>query len=73
MGTDTGQTVDRATGEKGGPDTGEKIRDRRWIALAVLCTSVLVLAIDTTILNVALPSIGPVSYTHLCEAGPGPQ
>jgi EmrB/QacA subfamily drug resistance transporter len=32
--------------------------EKRWIALVVLCVSVLVLAIDTTILNVALPSIG---------------
>ncbi|OWY61738.1 MFS transporter, partial [cyanobacterium TDX16] len=31
---------------------------RRWLALALLATSVLVLALDNTILNVALPSIG---------------
>jgi EmrB/QacA subfamily drug resistance transporter len=32
--------------------------DRRWWILGVLCLSLLVIAIDNTILNVALPSIG---------------
>lgn len=30
---------------------------RRWIVLAVLCISLLIISLDTTILNVALPSI----------------
>jgi EmrB/QacA subfamily drug resistance transporter len=40
------------------PDEASEANPRRWLALVVLCTSVLVLAIDNTILNVALPSIG---------------
>src|ERR1043165_6081620 len=31
--------------------------DRRWLALYVLCTGVLMIVLDTTIVNVALPSI----------------
>ena len=31
---------------------------RRWWTLAVLCTSVVVITVDTTILNVALPTLG---------------
>src|SRR5882757_694898 len=34
---------------------------RRWYTLAVLCLSLLVIVIDTTIVNVALPTLG----THL--------
>lgn len=30
---------------------------RRWIALLVLCMGVLMIVLDTTIVNVALPSI----------------
>src|SRR6202790_1583063 len=32
-------------------------RDARWISLAVLCTAMLMIVLDTTIVNVALPSI----------------
>ena len=31
--------------------------DRRWIALGVLCMSLLVVGLDNTILNVALPRL----------------
>jgi len=31
--------------------------DRRWLALAVLCLGVLMIVLDTTVVNVALPSI----------------
>ncbi|KAA2262957.1 MFS transporter [Solihabitans fulvus] len=33
------------------------MRDRRWAVLAVLCASLLLVAMDATILNVALPSL----------------
>lgn len=31
--------------------------DKRWIALGVLCLGALMIVLDTTIVNVALPSI----------------
>lgn len=31
--------------------------DRRWLAFSVLCTGILMIVLDTTIVNVALPSI----------------
>jgi hypothetical protein len=31
--------------------------DRRWLALYVLCAGVLMIVLDATIVNVALPSI----------------
>ncbi|MGH3207013.1 MAG: MFS transporter, partial [Trebonia sp.] len=37
------------------PGTGS--RDRRWWILAVLCLSVLLVVVDNTIVNVALPTI----------------
>src|SRR5436190_6173497 len=33
------------------------IHDRRWWALAVMCMSLLVIGLDNTILNVALPAL----------------
>jgi EmrB/QacA subfamily drug resistance transporter len=39
------------------PHTAE-LDPRRWWTLAVLCTSVVLIAIDTTILNVAIPTLG---------------
>ncbi len=33
------------------------VKDRRWIALLVLCTGMLMIVLDVTIVNVALPSI----------------
>ena len=35
----------------------EKAFERRWLILAVLCVSLLVIVLDNSILNVALPSI----------------
>ena len=37
--------------------TQSRADPRRWWALAVLCLSVVVIVVDNTILNVALPSI----------------
>src|SRR5687768_8095924 len=39
--------------------------DRRWLALYVLCAGVLMIVLDTTIVNVALPSIrGDLGFTE---------
>ena len=35
----------------------ETVYDRRWWALAVLCSSLLIISLDNTILNVALPAL----------------
>jgi MFS family permease len=43
---------------KGAEMNGKSVHERRWWILGVLCLSLLVIAIDNTILNVALPSIG---------------
>jgi predicted MFS family arabinose efflux permease len=37
--------------------TGQMTGSRRWVALAPLCVTLLVISLDTTVLNVALPSI----------------
>src|ERR671935_227956 len=37
--------------------SAQKIHDRRWWTLAVLSTALLVISLDNTILNVALPTI----------------
>src|SRR5947208_733878 len=35
----------------------ESVHSRRWWALAVLCSSLLIISLDNTILNVALPAL----------------
>ncbi|MET0323588.1 MAG: MFS transporter, partial [Ilumatobacteraceae bacterium] len=35
----------------------EKVHARRWIILGVLCLSLLIIVMDNTILNVAIPSL----------------
>lgn len=37
--------------------TAEQAHERRWWTLAVICTSLLVISVDNSILNVALPTI----------------
>src|SRR5215217_2281708 len=37
--------------------TPQQLHERRWWTLAVLCLSLIVISVDNTILNVALPSI----------------
>ncbi|MGZ4785571.1 MAG: MFS transporter, partial [Acidimicrobiales bacterium] len=37
--------------------TEDTLHERRWWALAVLCLSLMVIGLDNTILNVALPSL----------------
>jgi EmrB/QacA subfamily drug resistance transporter len=56
-GTDTADTVPPTAGayEQGGPD-GRSDRSR-WPALYVLCVGMLMIVLDVTIVNVALPSI----------------
>ena len=41
----------------GAPETPPRSERRRWIALAVLCLGQLMMVLDATIVNVALPSI----------------
>jgi EmrB/QacA subfamily drug resistance transporter len=41
----------------GGPEPSARSERRRWIALAVLCLGQLMMVLDATIVNVALPSI----------------
>ncbi len=41
----------------GGPPGGVSARPRRWWVLGVLCFSLLVIVLDNTILNVALPTL----------------
>src|SRR5213592_4269735 len=38
--------------------TPQKNRDRRWIALILLCVAEFIVVLDASIVNVALPSIG---------------
>ena len=35
----------------------ESVEDRRWLILAVLCVAVLLVGVDNTIVNVALPTL----------------
>jgi EmrB/QacA subfamily drug resistance transporter len=39
------------------PQAGNAVRDSRWIALYVLCLGMLMIVLDVTVVNVALPSI----------------
>ncbi len=41
----------------GGEDIDERIHERRWQILAVLCLSLLIIVMDNTILNVTIPSL----------------
>ena len=50
---DTGRLAERRTQRV----DAEAIHARRWWTLAVLCFSLLVIGMDNTILNVALPTI----------------
>ena len=43
-------------GEVATVDPAPDHRDERWLALAILCLGVLMIVLDTTIVNVALPS-----------------
>jgi EmrB/QacA subfamily drug resistance transporter len=40
-----------------GSRVGGEVRDERWIALYVLCVGMLMIVLDVTVVNVALPSI----------------
>src|SRR6187549_314034 len=39
------------------PEIDEKVHARRWLTLGVLCLSLLIIVMDNTILNVAIPSL----------------
>ena len=40
-----------------GPTVSDLVHRRRWTTLAVLCLSLLVVVVDNTIVNVALPTL----------------
>jgi hypothetical protein len=40
-----------------GPSVSGRPETRRWLALAVLCVSLLIVTLDITVLNVALPRL----------------
>jgi EmrB/QacA subfamily drug resistance transporter len=47
----------RPRGAAGGVPAGAEPPVRRWLALAVLCLSLLIVTLDNTVLNVALPTL----------------
>src|SRR5437763_11749765 len=53
-GTDMTETVESITQDT---EAGRRAERRRWIALVVLCAGMLMIVLDQTIVNVALPSI----------------
>jgi EmrB/QacA subfamily drug resistance transporter len=58
QGTDLQQDTDLENGTPAGESAAVRKRERRrWIALAVLCLGQLMMVLDATIVNVALPSI----------------
>ncbi|MEV4919555.1 MFS transporter [Streptomyces tirandamycinicus] len=61
------QALDRATSEEGAE--AQRVHARRWLVLALVCSGLLLVAMDATVLNVALPSIaqalGPSSVQLL--------
>lgn len=47
----------------------DHVRDRRWLTLVVLCVSLMVISLDNSILNVALPSLAkPVAEGGLAAS-----
>ncbi|HET9094997.1 MAG TPA: MFS transporter [Solirubrobacteraceae bacterium] len=46
-------------------DTREEVDEHRWLVLAICCLSLLIVGIDTTIVNVALPAIHRSLHTAL--------
>lgn len=51
---ETGPSRIAGGGASAGPS---EIHDRRWLALAVLCLSLVLIVLDNTVLNVALPTL----------------
>lgn len=51
------QLAPTSTGEFGRPELSDIVHQRRWWTLAAMCLSLLLVSIDNTILNVALPTL----------------
>jgi MFS family permease len=50
-------TSPSATVREAGRDRNQDASDHRWLVLALLCTAQLLVVLDATIVNIALPSI----------------
>jgi MFS family permease len=47
------------------PQPGNRRKSSRWPALTVLCVSILIVNLDSTVLNVALPTLVRDLHTRL--------
>jgi len=56
MTTSLSKVYGRKSNIRGGASSGTRF-EHRWIALAALCLSVVIVNVDNTILNVALPTL----------------
>ncbi|MFF0153623.1 DHA2 family efflux MFS transporter permease subunit [Micromonospora sp. NPDC005203] len=58
MSTPTFERADTSEQTLGTPDPATHTGARRWLALAVVCVSVMLAVINSTVVNVALPTLG---------------
>ena len=82
--TDSGETADVPAHESGrrvDGNSGQRVAasvsgPNRWLVLAVLCTSLLLVALDATVLHVAVPAVsedlrpGPIALLWIVDAYP---
>ena len=57
------------TAEASAPTTAEVLDPRRWITLAIVILSVVIVVVDNTVLTVALPTILRDFHTLFAEHG----
>ena len=51
------RSEDDSSPRRGSDDIDPRVHERRWMILAALCLSLLIIVMDNTILNVAIPSL----------------